>query len=139
GARITSGYNLARVHPITGVVIKHAGTDLAAPLGTAILAAQDGVVVAVRGCQTGCMDSEYGISGFLVAVDHGGGVVTTYNHIQAGAPVQVGQQVSAGDVIAHIGMSGMTTGPHLHFQVFVNGETVDPEVFMPSVGVTLGQ
>lgn len=140
GSTITSGFDLSRVHPVTGQVMPHYGTDLATSRSSPVLAAQDGVVVKTSGCQSGCMDPDYWVSGFFVAIEHGGGVVTTYNHMTSDIEVTPGQRVSAGDTVGHVGMSGQTTGPHLHFQVLTGvHEFANPTDFMAGVGIPLGQ
>lgn len=136
GARLTSGFGV-RVHPISGAVHEHRGIDLAAPIGTPVRAPHRGTVVEVGGCQSGCMHPEHHITGFYVVLDHGDGVVTTFNHLLTSSEVVPGQTVEAGDVIGHIGMSGETTGPHLHLQVLVGGAFVDPEPFFAAQGVSL--
>ena len=94
----------------------HPGVDYAAPLGTAVMAAAAGTVI-FAGQQTGY--------GNVVIVDHGGGVVSKYGHLSA-FDVQAGQTVAAGEQIAESGATGNATGPHLHFEVDVNGVAVDP-------------
>jgi murein DD-endopeptidase MepM/ murein hydrolase activator NlpD len=94
----------------------HAGVDIAAPIGTPILAAADGTVIAAGPAQG------YGL---WVRIDHGGGVITTYGHNNRNL-VTVGQVVHAGQPIAEVGNRGDSTGPHLHFGVEVNGQPVDP-------------
>lgn len=141
GPRLTSGYG-PRVHPISGAVHEHRGIDLAAPIGTPIRAPHRATVVETGGCQSGCMHPTYGISGYYVVLEHPDGVRTTYNHLLSAGEVTVGQAVEAGQVIGHIGMSGQTTGPHLHFQVLVDGDVdgdfVDPEPFFAAQeGVSL--
>ncbi|MEB3300124.1 MAG: peptidoglycan DD-metalloendopeptidase family protein [Candidatus Sericytochromatia bacterium] len=97
----------------------HPGLDITSPVGTPIRAARDGVVVA-----TG-WDGAYGK---MVEIDHGGGVHTRYAHASR-IHVAQGQTVEAGDVIANVGMTGRTTGPHLHYEVRVNGRPVNPRRF----------
>ena len=107
-----------RVSPITGGAGEfHRGQDYAAECGTNVLAAASGTV-------TFSGWHPYG-GGNRIVVDHGNGLETTYNHLSSSS-VQVGQKVSRGDVIALSGTTGASTGCHLHFEVMVNGEVVDP-------------
>ena len=94
----------------------HEGIDLGAPQGTPIHAAANGVVV-----YCGWMDGY----GNLVVIDHGGGIATAYGH-QSAIAVGCNQQVTQGQVIGYVGSTGHSTGPHLHFEVRVNGTPVDP-------------
>lgn len=94
----------------------HYGIDIAAPLGTAFCAAAGGRVT----------HSGYrGSYGIMIELDHGGGYFSRYGHASR-AEVAVGQRVSAGQTIGHIGMTGNTTGPHLHFEIHAAGEKVNP-------------
>lgn len=95
---------------------KHAGIDLAAPSGTAINAPQVGVVQAVGFSPT---------LGKYVVIDHGSGTKTRYGHMSV-QTVEVGQAVGQGDMIGRVGSTGRSTGPHLHYEVLVNGKPVDP-------------
>jgi len=107
-----------RVSPITGAVGEfHRGQDYAAQCGTAVHAAASGTV-------TFSGWHPYG-GGNRIVVDHGNGLETTYNHLSSSS-VHVGQKVSRGDVIAMSGTTGASTGCHLHFEVMVNGDVVDP-------------
>ncbi|WP_248762282.1 M23 family metallopeptidase [Pseudarthrobacter sp. SSS035] len=107
-----------RVSPITGGSGDfHRGQDFVAQCGTSVLAAASGTVTFVGWHQYG--------GGNRVVVDHGNGLETTYNHLSS-ASVRVGQTVSRGDVVALSGTTGASTGCHLHFEVQVNGEVVDP-------------
>ncbi len=105
-----------RVHPIYGRTIFHSGLDLAAPSGSPILAAADGVVVAAT------YESSMGN---YVMINHGDGLYTIYMHASA-LYVSAGQEVSAGQQIAAVGSTGNSTGPHLHFSVRLNGSYVSP-------------
>lgn len=112
---VTSPYGY-RVHPITGVWRLHTGIDFGAPTGRPIRACRGGTVVRA---------SWYGGYGNAVIVDHGGGMQTLYAH-QSRIGVGVGQRVNAGDVVGYVGSTGNSTGPHLHFEVYIWGRTVDP-------------
>ena len=112
---ITSRFG-TRVDPISGVVKTHGGTDIAAPEGTPILAAADGTVVAAT--------YNAGGYGFYVKIMHNGTYSTLYGHCSA-LLVSAGQTVKQGQVIARVGSTGYSTGPHLHFEVIQNGVRVD--------------
>lgn len=120
GARLTSSYGM-RTHPITGAYVLHNGADLAAASGTPIYAAREGTVIAAS--YSGY--TPLGMSGYVVVVQHADGVVTAYGHM-ARIDVSVGQSVAAGDVLGAVGSTGNSTGPHLHFVVQIDGQTVDP-------------
>ena len=98
----------------------HQGIDIAADMGTPIVATADGVVTAA---------GWNGGYGNMVDVDHGGGIVTRYGHASAVA-VTVGQQVRRGEVIAYVGSTGRSTGPHVHYEVRVNGAPVNPAGYL---------
>ncbi|MEL1133621.1 peptidoglycan DD-metalloendopeptidase family protein [Desulfitobacterium sp. THU1] len=115
---VSSSYGW-RIHPITKKKSLHTGTDLPAPTGTKVLAAGNGEVI---------MASWYGAYGNAVIVDHGGGYTTLYGH-NSKLAVKVGDMVKAGDVVAYVGSTGWSTGPHLHFEVRIKGETTDPLQF----------
>jgi len=102
----------------------HYGLDLAAPIGVPIGAASAGTVIAAGPA------SGYGQ---WIKIQHAGGVVTIYGHVDTYI-VTVGQQVQAGTKIGTVGNRGESTGPHLHFQIELNGKPVDPEAYYPSVG-----
>ena len=108
-----------RVHPIYGTVKFHAGEDIPAGYGAEILAAASGTVV------TAGWVSGYGN---YTVIDHGGGMMTAYGH-QSSFAVSVGDVVTQGQVIGYVGSTGNSTGPHLHFEVYVNGATVDPKSY----------
>jgi murein DD-endopeptidase MepM/ murein hydrolase activator NlpD len=116
---ITSPYGY-RIHPVLGRRILHAGDDLAASTGTPIHACRAGTVV-IAGPQGGY--------GNAVVIDHGGGMATLYGH-QSRIGVSVGQHVEAGQVIGYAGMTGLATGPHVHFEVRINGNPVDPTGYL---------
>ena len=105
-----------RTHPIFGTSRFHAGIDIGAGYGSPIVAPKDGVVV---------LAGENGGYGNAVALDHGGGLATFFAH-QSSIAVSYGQSVSRGEVIGYVGSTGYSTGPHLHFEVRVNGSPTDP-------------
>lgn len=112
---ITSPFGY-RTDPITGETSYHSGTDIAAPNGTPILAAADGTVVVANG-----VDSWGGSYGYYIKIDHGNGLQTLYAHCQS-ICVTAGQQVQAGQVIGYVGSTGRSTGNHLHFEIYENGQ-----------------
>ncbi|MBQ7702863.1 MAG: M23 family metallopeptidase, partial [Firmicutes bacterium] len=109
----TFGY---RYHPVFGDWRFHTGIDISAYTGADIIAAASGKVI---------MAQWYGGYGNCVMIDHGSGIVTLYGHASA-LCVSQGQEVSRGQLIARVGSTGWSTGPHLHFEVRINGEYVDP-------------
>ncbi len=113
--RLTSRYGY-RVHPVTGRGSNHSGIDLAVSTGTPVVATADGEVRIAR---------YQGAYGLLVAVDHGDGVQTRYAHLSS-VSVSPGQSVREGELIGRSGSTGRSTGPHLHYEVRVNGASVDP-------------
>ena len=113
--RVTSGFG-ERFHPILGYERFHAGVDLAAVRGTPIVAAADGRVVSA---------GWHGGYGQQVAIAHDGGVETTYGHMSRIA-AYAGELVHRGQVIGYVGSTGLSTGPHLHFEVMKNGRPVNP-------------
>lgn len=112
---ITSYYGM-RLHPVLKVYRTHNGTDIAMPTGSYIIAANDGVVTSAT----------YSTNGYgnMVIIDHGGGVTTLYAH---GSEIiaQTGQTVKRGDIIMKAGSTGWSTGPHLHFEIRINGKSID--------------
>ena len=109
-----------RTHPIFGNQRYHSGIDIAAEYGTPICAAQSGVVITA-----GWIDGY----GNTIMIDHGGGIVSLYGHNQSLA-VNVGQSVNQGQVVAYCGSTGNSTGPHCHFEVRLNGDSVDPNNYL---------
>ncbi|RWK25750.1 MAG: M23 family metallopeptidase [Mesorhizobium sp.] len=107
-----------RKHPILGTVRIHKGVDWAAPVGTPIMAAFDGEIT---------FQGDGGGYGNLVKIAHANGRETRYAHMQKFAIASgVGTKVKAGDVIGYIGTTGLSTGPHLHFELYQSGEAIDP-------------
>ena len=113
--RITSPFG-NRLHPILKIYKFHSGIDIGASYGTNILAANSGTVIKAG------YNSSYG---YMVMIDHGGGIVTLYAH-SSKLLVSTGDVVARGQVIALIGSTGRSTGPHLHFEVRVNGAYQNP-------------
>jgi len=123
--RISSGFTMGRFHPILQKMRAHKGVDLAAPIGTRIKAPADGVVqfVGVKGGY-----------GNVIYLQHSNGVTTVYGHLSRFAPgLRNGMKVSQGDIIGNVGMTGMATGPHLHYEFLLNGIHRDPlKVALPA-------
>lgn len=116
--RISSPFSAARMHPILGLMRAHKGVDYAAPSGTPIHAAGDGVIK-FRGWMNGY--------GNFVIIQHNGQISTAYGHMSRFASERVGQHVHQGDVIGYVGMTGLATGPHLHYEFRVNGMQRNPQ------------
>jgi len=114
-----SGFG-TRTNPIGGGIGFHAGIDVAVSSGTPIRACRSGTVM-IAGWQGGY--------GNTVVIDHGGGMATLYAH-QSSVAVSVGEQVLAGEVIGYVGSTGNSTGPHLHFEVRIAGNPVDPSPYL---------
>jgi murein DD-endopeptidase MepM/ murein hydrolase activator NlpD len=117
GAKLTSGFGV-RFHPILGYSRPHTGVDWAGPIGTPIFAAGNGTILSSG------WDSGYGRR---VEIQHANGYITTYNHMSGFARgIAEGGRVRQGQVIGYLGQTGLATGPHLHYEVLVNGHFVDP-------------
>ena len=119
GYRPGSAYGW-RIHPIWGDRRFHAGEDIGAPMGTPILAADSGLVTVIP-------DNGNGYGNYIM-INHGGGRVTLYAHM-SGFAVSNGATVTQGQTIGYVGSTGNSTGPHLHFEVRVNGATTDPKSY----------
>jgi murein DD-endopeptidase MepM/ murein hydrolase activator NlpD len=130
-ARISSGFNPRRMHPILHVRRGHMGVDYAAPTGTPVWAAASGVIT-YRGRKGG--------AGNCVMVKHDNGFQTTYMHLSKFRKGQdVGKRVRQKDVIGYVGMTGLATGPHLHFSVKQGGRYVDPGKIKMSRGASVAK
>ncbi len=123
----SSGYGM-RSHPVLGGQRSHKGIDPAAPTGTPVYATADGVI--------GRADwfSSYGL---FVSIGHGSELETRYAHLSR-LTVAAGQSVRKGDVIGYVGSTGRSTGPHLHYEVRVGGEAVNPVPYMAETGAAAG-
>lgn len=113
---LASGYGM-RIHPVYKVRRMHPGIDFSSPVGTPIYATADGVVEKV----------EFSFSGYgkMVDIDHGFGYKTRYAHMH-GFNVYRGQKIKRGELIGYVGNTGLSTGPHLHYEVLINGKQVNP-------------
>jgi murein DD-endopeptidase MepM/ murein hydrolase activator NlpD len=116
--RISSGFSLGRLHPILNLIRAHKGVDYAAPIGTPVYAAGSGRIKFL---------GNMGGYGNVIQVEHGEGIVTVYGHLSRFASERIGAHVERGETIGYVGMTGLATGPHLHFEFRVNGQYVDPQ------------
>jgi murein DD-endopeptidase MepM/ murein hydrolase activator NlpD len=125
---ITSPFGM-RLHPILKTYRVHTGMDIGAPMGTYILAANSGVV----------SKATYSVSyGNLVMINHGNGISTAYAH-GSEILVEEGQEVKRGDIIMKVGSTGWSTGPHLHFEIIVNGTKIDPYPYVTKTASQLSE
>jgi len=124
GARLSSPFGM-RKHPILGYNKKHLGTDFAAPLGTPIMASGSGTITRAKWCGGG---------GNCIKIKHNSTYETVYAHMQSFAKgMKVGKKVRQGQIIGYVGSTGMSTGPHLHYEVIVNGKKVNSQTLkLPS-------
>ena len=114
--RVTSPFNPSRRHPVTGVTRPHNGVDFGLPVGTMVTAPADGIVDKAAFSRS---------AGYWVAIRHSGGLSTVYMHLSK-ISVKPGQRIKQGTVIARSGNTGLSTGPHLHYEIRVNGRAVNP-------------
>jgi len=121
---LTSQFTKSRFHPILHTSRAHEGIDVVAPLGAPIVAPAAGRVIWAG------RESGYGLT---VQIDHGNGLQTTYAHASR-IVVSVGQHVTRGQVIAMVGNTGLSTGPHLHYEIKLHGKPVDPLTFVMPAG-----
>ena len=123
---LSSSYGM-RVHPITGKLARHNGVYIPAPYGTPIYDNADGIVGRAQ---------RLGGYGNYVEIEHGNAIETRYGHMSSFV-VQPGQQVKKGDVIGYVGSTGRSTGNHLHYEVRIDGEPVNPMPFVRSDSMTI--
>lgn len=128
GARLSSGFGRRR-HPVLGYAKTHKGVDFAAARGTPIYAAGDGVVERAN---------RYGSFGNYVRIRHANGYKTAYAHLNGFASkTKTGRRVRQGDIIGYVGTTGRSTGPHLHYEVHLNGTAVNPQQLKIATGEKL--
>jgi murein DD-endopeptidase MepM/ murein hydrolase activator NlpD len=134
-ATLTSDFGM-RTHPVLGGRRNHKGVDLAQPTGTPVYATADGIV---------SMAEPFSSYGNYIQIEHGGQIQTRFGHL-SGYAVVAGEQVHKGQLIGYVGSTGRSTGPHLHYEVRVAGEAVDPRPYMVATDLavaassaTLGQ
>ena len=120
--RVSSQFGL-RVHPIRRFSKQHSGIDLAAPVGAQIRSIKKGTVV---------FADPYAGYGNFVVVQHDHGMSSHYGHCDK-IIVKPGQRIAAGQVLATVGSTGMSTGPHLHFEIRISGKAYNPERFIPGI------
>ena len=130
GARLSSSFGM-RKHPISGFTKMHRGTDFAAPMGTPIMASGSGTILAAKWCGGG---------GNCVKIKHNSTYTTVYAHMKSfGKGIRVGRKVRQGQIIGYVGSTGISTGPHLHYEVIVNGKHVNSRTLkLPSGKVLKG-
>ena len=130
GARLSSSFGM-RKHPISGFTKMHKGTDFAAPMGTPIMASGSGTILAAKWCGGG---------GNCVKIKHNSTYTTVYAHMKSfGKGIRVGRKVRQGQIIGYVGSTGISTGPHLHYEVIVNGKHVNSRTLkLPSGKVLKG-
>ena len=119
---LTSQFSRSRNHPLLHISRPHEGIDVAAPMGAPIIAPASGVVMRV-GYENGY--------GNTLEIDHGNGIVTRYAHCSR-IDVKGGQRVTRGQTIAAVGSTGLATGPHLHYEIHINGKVVNPLTYVLS-------
>ena len=131
GARLSSSFGM-RKHPILGYNKLHRGTDFAAPMGTPIMASGTGVVTKASWCGGG---------GNCVKIKHNSTYQTTYAHLSNfGVGVKKGKKIRQGQIIGYVGSTGMSTGPHLHYEVIVNGKKINSQKLnLPSGKILKGE
>ena len=126
-ATLTSEYGM-RTHPVLGGRRNHKGIDLAQPTGTPVYATADGIVSRAE---------PFSSYGNYIQIEHGGEMETRYAHL-SGYAVAAGEQVRKGQLIGFVGSTGRSTGPHLHYEVRVAGQAVNPVPYMADSGAASG-
>ncbi len=117
-SRVSSKFTLSRFHPVLAKWRSHKGVDYAAPTGTKIRATADGIVT---------FAGKQGGYGNMIKIQHAGGYTTLYGHLSRFVPnLHRGSRVSQGDIIGYVGMTGLASGPHLHYEFMVHGQPRDP-------------
>src|SRR5690606_31812950 len=116
---LTSSFGM-RIHPVLGGRRGHNGVDLAQPTGTPVYATADGLVSRAE---------RFSSYGNYIQIEHGGDLQTRFGHL-SGYAVTAGERVTKGQLIGYVGSTGRSTGPHLHYEVRVAGEAVDPTPYM---------
>ena len=131
GARLSSPFGM-RKHPILGYNKKHAGTDFAAPSGTPIMASGSGTIVSAKWCGGG---------GNCIKIKHNSTYTTVYAHMKNFAKgMKAGKKIRQGEIIGYVGSTGMSTGPHLHYEVKLNGKSVNSQKLnLPSGKILKGE
>ncbi len=128
GFRVSSSFGV-RTHPISGFRRMHQGIDFAAATGTPIVAPADGVVVEAR---------RWGGYGNWLRIRHANGLESGYGHLSRyGSGIRAGQRVTQGQVVAYVGSTGASTGPHLHYEIWRNGQRINPTSIRVDVGTEL--
>lgn len=128
GFRISSSFGI-RTHPISGFRRMHQGMDFAAGTGTPVIAPADGVVVEAR---------RWGGYGNWLRIRHSNGLESGYGHLSRyGSGIRAGQRVSQGQVVAYVGSTGASTGPHLHYEIWRNGQRINPSGIRTDEGTIL--
>ena len=124
GARLSSNFGM-RKHPILGFNKMHNGTDFAAPSGTPIMASGSGTIVLAKWCGGG---------GNCIKIKHNSTYETVYGHMKSFARgIKKGKKIRQGEIIGYVGSTGVSTGPHLHYEVTVNGKKVNSQKLKTAV------
>ncbi len=126
GGQVSSGFANSRLHPVLNYSRAHRGIDFMAPIGTPVLAAGDGVVVKAE---------RYAGYGNYIRIQHDKQYETAYAHLRSFAKhIKPGVRVRQNEIIGYVGVTGLTTGPHLHYEVIRDGEQINPVLKLASIG-----